>query len=156
MNDTAQSPEESGLIGIPESNRTEIIYPWTAPNWRVRVDPNHGGVAVNQGARPASEPPYPWQTAYQKPTVRQPEPQPQLQPISRECVPFGQRIRELRRARGWTQRQAASALGVNVRTVIRHERRRTRKPWWSLLETVRRLEKGQAGEFFPFLWDGGR
>lgn len=60
--------------------------------------------------------------------------------MNRERMPFGQRIRELRRARGWTQRQAGYALGVSTRTIIRHELGRTRQPWWSLVVTVRRLE----------------
>lgn len=71
-------------------------------------------------------------------------------------MPFGQRIRQLRRARVWTQRQVASALGVNVRTVIRHERGQTRRPWWSLLETVRRLEEGYAAELVAYLGGVGR
>jgi DNA-binding XRE family transcriptional regulator len=34
----------------------------------------------------------------------------------------GQRIRNLRAVLGWTQRVAASELGVSLRTVIRHEK----------------------------------
>src|SRR5262249_36212827 len=38
-----------------------------------------------------------------------------------ETLTAGQRIRMLRRARGWTQERAALELGVSRRTVIRHE-----------------------------------
>jgi DNA-binding XRE family transcriptional regulator len=126
-----------------------------APNWRPHTHPNHSGPALSSSSYPASEPDYPWLREYKKPELRQPKPQPELQPVSRELMPFGQRIRELRRARGWTQRQAGYALGVSRRTVIRHERGRTRRPWWSLLETVRRLEEAYAGELRDYLVRGG-
>jgi len=63
-------------------------------------------------------------------------------------MPFGQRIRELRRARSWTQRQAGYALGVSTRTVIRHERRDSLRPWLPLLLKVRALEADNNMEEF--------
>ena len=48
-------------------------------------------------------------------------------------VPFGQRIRTIRSILGMTQKQLASALGINVRTVIRHE-----------VRTVIRHQRGQS------------
>jgi DNA-binding XRE family transcriptional regulator len=143
MNGTAQNAEKSKPSTL-DAKRTEPNYPWTAPNWRTRVDPNHSGPSLDSSSYPVSEPDYPWQREYQQSLQHPPEP-PQPQPMSREHIPFGQRIRELRRARGWTQRQVASALGVNVRTVIRHERGRTRRPWVSLLTALRRLEKAMKG-----------
>jgi len=140
MNDTAQNAEKSKPSGTLEANKIEPIYPWTDTNWQHRADPNHSGAALSSSGYPALEPDYPWVREYQQRAQHQPEPQPPSQPINRDLVPFGQRIRELRRARGWTQRQASYALGVSRRTVIRHERGRTRRPWWSLLETMRRLE----------------
>ena len=142
MNDTARNVE-SKPRAILDANRTEPNYPWADPNWRSRVDSSHSGPALNLGGSPVSEPDYPW---LKQPVQRQSEPLRQPQPINRERMPFGQRIRELRRARGWTQRQAGYALGVSTRTVIRHERGYTRRPWWTLLETVRRLEAAYAGE----------
>jgi len=50
-----------------------------------------------------------------------------LQEIRTEFIPFGQRLRELRRALGWTQEMAALTLGISVRTVIRHERGQHRR-----------------------------
>src|SRR6266851_2612683 len=144
MNDAAQNVKKSKPSGPLEANNTEIIYPWTDPNWRPRTDPNHSSPALSSSSYSVSEPEYPWLSKNRQPGQRQPEPLPQPQPMNRELMPFGQRIRELRRARGWTQRQAGYALGVSRRTVIRHERGYTRRPWWSLLETVRRLEAAYA------------
>jgi DNA-binding XRE family transcriptional regulator len=177
MNDVVGNVENSKPSGKLETNRTEPIYPWTAPNWRPRVDPNRSGPVLSSSSNPMTQPVLPWQkrrpetdsttegrasspiiysatppvlyrwqTGYQPP-LGSPEPEPRLQPMSRELLPFGQRIRELRLARGWTQRQVASALGVNVRTVIRHERGRTRRPWWSLLMAVRSLEVRYAEDY---------
>ena len=58
----------------------------------------------------------------------------------------GQRIRMLRTVRGWTQERAAVELGVNRRTVIRHERGQHRLPWIRLaLELrLRQLESDNA------------
>jgi len=152
MNDTAQNAENSKPSGTLEASKTEPVYSWADPNRRARVDPSSSGPASSSSSYSATEPEYPW---LKQPVQRQPEPQRQLQPMNREGMPFGQRIRELRRARGWTQRQAGYALGVSRRTVIRHERVITRRPWWSLLETVRRLEAADTGELRDYLVRGG-
>ena len=52
----------------------------------------------------------------------------QPQPTPPEPISFGQRVRSLRQARGWTQREAAFYLGVCVRTIIRYEQGRTLRP----------------------------
>ena len=175
MNDTAQHAEKSKPSGTLDANRTEPIYPWTAPNWRPHTDPNRSRPVLSSSSNPMTQPLLPWQiqqpsrdptsagqasvpandperppvlyrwqTGYVAPAQPEPQPPPPL-PMSRELMPFGQRIRQLRHARGWTQRQVASALGVNVRTVIRHERGQTRRPWWTLLTALRCLEKTYTG-----------
>jgi DNA-binding XRE family transcriptional regulator len=89
---------------------------------------------------------------------RQAEVQQQLREMGREQVPFGQRLHELRRALGWTQRMAALELGVNVRTVIRHENGHHRTPWVRipLLLKLRDLERVCAEEILPYLARGER
>ena len=66
------------------------------------------------------------------------------------CLPFGQRIRNLRRLLGWSQRTAARHLGVSVRTVIRHERGERRRPQ-EMLVTVRALEDAHAEEIIALM-----
>ena|SRR5438128_764283 len=66
-------------------------------------------------------------------------------------IRFGQRIRNLRLALGWTQRKTAMHLGVSVRTVIRHEQNRTRRPWTPLLVRLRVLESAYGGEVLSYL-----
>ena len=53
------------------------------------------------------------------------EPEPMPRRVVRAALPFGQRIRELRRALGWTQREVAWELGVSARSVIRYEQGRS-------------------------------
>jgi DNA-binding XRE family transcriptional regulator len=88
----------------------------------------------------------------------QAEPQGQLREMGRERMPFGQRLRELRRALGWTQRMAAIELGVTVRTVIRHENGQHRTPWvrLPLLLKLRDLERVCAEEILAYLAHVGR
>jgi len=59
-----------------------------------------------------------------------------------ERAPFGVRLREVRRALGWTQPMAAMMLGISTRTVIRHERGQHRRLWVerSMLLKLRELE----------------
>jgi DNA-binding XRE family transcriptional regulator len=63
------------------------------------------------------------------------------------ALPFGQRMRTLRRVLGMTQKQFADTLGVSVRTVIRHERDQYRdtapnvtRMFWALVHIAHRLE----------------
>ncbi len=67
------------------------------------------------------------------------------------CLPFGQRIRTLRTVLGWSQREAARQFGVSVRTIIRHERGESFRPWWRLVEKVRDLEEANAEELIAYL-----
>ena len=60
-----------------------------------------------------------------------------------DTMTAGQRIRMLRTVRGWTQQRAAVELGVNRRTVIRHEHGE-HQPQFSLWERLRDLESAHA------------
>ena len=86
------------------------------------------------------------------------EPQRLLREMGREQMPFGQRLRELRRALGWTQRMAAIELGITVRTVIRHENGQHRTPWvrLPLLLKLRDLERVCAEAILAYLANVGR
>jgi DNA-binding XRE family transcriptional regulator len=88
-------------------------------------------------------------------TTGQPaEVQQQLRDSSQELKPFGQRLREVRRALGWTQRMAAIELGITVRTVIRHEndgQHRTPRVRLPLLLKLRDLERECAEEILVYL-----
>jgi DNA-binding XRE family transcriptional regulator len=65
----------------------------------------------------------------------------------------GQRIRNLRTIRGWTQRQAAKELGISTRTVIRHEQGQHRTPGMrvSLLRRLRQLESDHEQQLVAYL-----
>jgi DNA-binding XRE family transcriptional regulator len=63
-----------------------------------------------------------------------------------ERMSAGDRIRLLRRVRGWTQQWAAHELGVSRRTIIRYERGQHRLPWMrlSMEHRLRELESISA------------
>jgi DNA-binding XRE family transcriptional regulator len=65
-----------------------------------------------------------------------------LEELRWERAPYGERLRELRRALGWTQPMAAMMLGISTRTVIRHERGQHRRFWVQtpMLLKLRELE----------------
>lgn len=67
------------------------------------------------------------------------------------CLPFGQRIRNLRSVLGWSQRQAAVHFGVSVRTVIRHERGESCWLRLPVLLELRALEAANAEELVAYL-----
>ena len=56
---------------------------------------------------------------------------------------FGERMLRLRRLLGMTQKELALALGVSVRTIIRHERGQCNRSW-SLWERLREMELAHA------------
>ena len=68
------------------------------------------------------------------------EPQPTPRRVVRAALPFGQRIRELRRDLRWSQREVASQLGVSARTIIRYEQGRSAPLQSAPLLALRRLE----------------
>ena len=57
----------------------------------------------------------------------------------RACLPFGQRIRDVRRASRLTQREVASELGVSRRSIIRYEQGRSSPVQSAPLLALRRL-----------------
>jgi len=71
------------------------------------------------------------------------EPQPMPRRVVRSALPFGQRIRDVRRALRLTQREAASELGVSRRTIIRYEQGRSSPLRAAPLLALRRLESGR-------------
>jgi DNA-binding XRE family transcriptional regulator len=80
--------------------------------------------------------------------VRQEEPSPpppRPQPVVRASLSFGERLRNLRRVLGWTQREAAWQLGISARTVIRYEQG-THHPQLLTLLTLQALESDHAQE----------
>jgi helix-turn-helix protein len=89
-----------------------------------------GHLRMNPYAPPATEP--------------QPTPRPRL-PV-RAALPFGQRLRELRRALGWTQREIAAQLGVSPRSIIRYEQGQSGPIQSAFLRALRRLESDYANE----------
>jgi DNA-binding XRE family transcriptional regulator len=76
----------------------------------------------------------------------EPQPTPRPRPTIRAALPFGQRIRQLRRALGWTQREVAVQIGVSARTVIRYEQGRSAPLQATPLLALRRLESAHASE----------
>jgi DNA-binding XRE family transcriptional regulator len=81
-----------------------------------------------------------------KPQVCQQEPPPRPQPVVRAALPFGQRIRDLRRVLGWTQREAGVRLGVSSRSIIRYEHGQSSPIRSAPLLALRRLESVHALE----------
>lgn len=77
----------------------------------------------------------------------------QLQAMDRERTAFGQRLREVRLALGWTQWTIAAELGICVRTVMRHEQgsNRTGRPHLRILLRLRDLESRYAWEILAYL-----
>jgi DNA-binding transcriptional regulator YiaG len=79
---------------------------------------------------------------YAPPATEQMESQPTPRPRapSRAALPFGQRLRELRGALGWTQRDVAAQLGVSARSIIRYEQGQSSPIQSAPLRALRRLE----------------
>lgn len=71
--------------------------------------------------------------------------------VVRVALPFGQRIRDLRRAMGWTQRDVAKQIGVSPRTIIRYEQGRSAPVQFAPLLALRRLESAHAQEL-DYAW----
>lgn len=70
---------------------------------------------------------------------------------ARSRLPYGQRIRDLRKALGWTQHDAAKHLGISVRTVIRHERNQSLRMHWTPLWKLREVELTYAADLAVWL-----
>jgi DNA-binding XRE family transcriptional regulator len=128
-------------------------------DWRPSMDPDCSSPNRNRKPGPLSRL-LAFRISRLRGTTRldQAEPQRLLREMGRECMPFGQRLRELRRALGWTQRMVAIELGITVRTVIRYENSQHRTPWvrLSLLLKLRDLERVCAEEILAYLARGER
>ena len=109
--------------------------------WRASMDPNYSS---HTG-------PFPWDTATSRssyPSIQAADfrymhalgPEQRRIALRRQLLmlPWGRRIRNLRLALAWTQATVAMHLGVSVRTAIRHEQGRNRRPWLRL-PLMRRL-----------------
>jgi DNA-binding XRE family transcriptional regulator len=108
------------------------------PNWDPRTD------LIYRGPHPAF--PQGQSRPIGPQAVRQEEPTPRPRAPVRAALPFGQRIRELRQALGWTQREVATQLGVSPRTVIRYELGQSGPIQSAPLMALRRLESAHAQE----------
>jgi DNA-binding XRE family transcriptional regulator len=113
--------------------------------WQTRREKQRQCLSV---ARPAEFPP-----GFHR---ADPPPRPQPQPVVRACLPFGQRIRDLRRALRWTQREAAWQLGVSRRSIIRYEQGRSAPLQAATLLALRRLESAFANQLTANNANSGR
>ena len=139
------SARQAALAYIAEKLRQD-------PDWNYKTDPNYVGpyptfvglmsdaefdhhVAAIVERRQLGASPY---------APRAIEPSPRPQPVARAALPFGQRIRDVRRALGLTQRDIAWELGVSARTIIRYEQGRSAPLQAAPLLALRRLESTHA------------
>lgn len=128
------------------------------PGWRLGLDPTYSGpdphllermtedeFAAYQETREKSRR---WlQGDQQAVLLRQTEASRVVQSMIAASLPIGQRIRNLRFALGWTQREIAAQIGVSRRTVIRYERGR---PRFYPIPALRDLERVFAKELAAY------
>ena len=161
MGDSEAKPEvskpltgrEAALADIAERRRKD-------PNWTPGNDPTYGGLDLCSIERMTDadfeayevrrDEERRWLRGDRRPVepqvACQEEPRPRLLLVVRACLPFGQRIRDLRRALGWTQREAGEQLGVSRRSIIRYEQGRSSPIRSVTLLALRRLESAHARE----------
>ena len=139
---------QAALADIAERRRKN-------PNWNSKTDPTYVGPyptfvelmsdaeferymaeKVERGALQRNP--------YAPSIVERAEPQPMPQRVFRAALPFGQRIRDLRRALGWTQREVAWQLGVSSRSIMRYEQGQSSPIRSTPLLVLRRLESAYA------------
>jgi DNA-binding XRE family transcriptional regulator len=142
------TPRQVALADIAERRRRD-------PDWNPRADPTYVGphptfvglmsdaefddyMARRERGRPQVEPRAGAICHAGRPG--------RAQPVVRAALPFGQRIRDLRRATGWTQREAARQLGVSARSIIRYEQGSSSPVQAEPLLALRRLESAHAME----------
>jgi DNA-binding XRE family transcriptional regulator len=82
--------------------------------------------------------------------VERAEPRTVPRRVLRAALPFGQRIRDLRRALGWSQREIAWQLGVSSRSIIRYEHGQSSPLRSAPLLALRRLESAYALELYGY------
>ncbi len=144
---------QAALADVAERRRKD-------PNWRSVLDPTYSGpdprrlegmteadYAAYEAEREARRR---WLRGDPRPVepqaVRQEEPPLRARTANRACLPFGQRIRDLRRALRWTQREIAWHLGVSSRSIIRYEQGQSAPVQVAPLFALRRLESTFAHE----------
>jgi DNA-binding XRE family transcriptional regulator len=132
---------QAALADVAERRRKD-------PFWRSGMDPTYSGPVFLERMTEADYAAYQAQWSrrpVETQAVRQEEPQPpRPQPVVRACLPFGERVRDLRRVLGWTQRDAALYLGVSARSIIRYEQGRSSPLQSATLLALRRLESAHA------------
>ena len=142
---------QAALADVAERRRKD-------PNWDARFDLTYHGPFYLRSREKMTEADFAaWQvqreeerrwlrgdTKPRTPLVEQPPPR--MQPVVRACLPFGERVRDLRHALGWTQRDVALHLGVSARTIIRYEQGRSSPLQSRPLLALRRLESAHAQE----------
>jgi DNA-binding XRE family transcriptional regulator len=162
MNDSGAKTEGSqpltgrraALADIAERRRKN-------PNWNSKTDPTYVGpyptfvelmsnaefdrhmAGVVERLHLASNP-------YERRAVEQTEPQPTPRKLTRAALPFGQRIRDLRRVLGWSQREVAWQLGVSARSIIRYEHGQSSPLRSAPLQALRRLESAYPLELCSY------
>jgi DNA-binding transcriptional regulator YiaG len=120
------------------------------PSWSTRFDTTYNGPPLAFLEKMTEADYSAWQAEKEK--LRQwlrggaslAEPPPST--VNRVCLPFGQRVRDLRRATKWTQSQLAWQLGVSRRSIIRYEQGQSAPIQGAPLLAMRRLESAFAGE----------
>jgi len=144
------SPLQAALADVAERRRKD-------PGWRPGFDVNYSGLSPAALAKMTEADYAAWQAQDEEATrflrnwrpvepqvVCQVEPPPYPLPVLRACLPFGDRLRHLRRVLGWTQREAALHLGVSARSIIRYEQGRSSPLQSAPLLALRRLESAHA------------
>jgi DNA-binding XRE family transcriptional regulator len=130
------------------------------PNWTVASDPTYSGpypcslermtdadfevFQAEQAEWRRRLSPY-LHSAQPKPMCED-EPDPRPRPQVRPALPFGQRIRDLRRALGWRQCDIAAQIGVSARSIIRYEQGCSSPIQIAPLRALRRLESAYSQE----------
>jgi DNA-binding transcriptional regulator YiaG len=135
---------EVALVYIAEMRRKD-------PNWDYRTDPTYSGpfpafvqmmsdaeydrhmAGIEERRQLASNPSAPLGSV-ERVELTMPR------KVVRAALPFGQRIRDVRRTLQWSQREVAILLGVSARSIIRYEQGRSAPIQSAPLLALRRLE----------------
>jgi DNA-binding XRE family transcriptional regulator len=174
--DKAQSPSKSApnvwynlLVANEMSERDEVTpfnrqrgldwNPGSAPGMDRMGDPTpgpvpRGSLAIELARRLALPPVEPRPVPMPVPGPSPDESLRRAAALSRaiQGLSPGQRIRNLRLVLGWTQRTAATELGISVRTLIRHEQGHHRTPWLRLplLRRLCQMEREHADQIIAY------
>ena len=140
---------QTALADIAERRRKDS-------NWSYQMDPTYTGPHPELLARmneaefesyvTCRRQELPWLNRALRPVYPDPVHKEGALPQVRACLPYGQRVRDIRRVLGLTQRELASQLGVSCRSIIRYEQGRSSPLKSAPLLALRRLESGHARE----------